>query len=70
MRYALHLFWLRLETQLLVAQVDEVAEGVSEDEENKGKDPHDISGDKLIQAPKKRKTAHAGAGTAKSKVKQ
>jgi hypothetical protein len=30
MRYALHPFWLRQETQLLVAQVDEVAEGVSD----------------------------------------
>ncbi|KAF8624173.1 hypothetical protein AX15_006010 [Amanita polypyramis BW_CC] len=50
-------------------EVDDIADDADEDEK-KVRDADDISGDKLIQAPKKRKAGGGGNGTAAKKTKR
>ncbi|KAM6493294.1 Replication factor RFC1 C terminal domain containing protein [Amanita muscaria] len=51
-------------------EVDEIAEELSEEDEKKEKNKDDLSADKLIQAPKKKKVTNTASDKAKNKVKR
>ena len=57
-------------TVLMFFQVDEIAEDMSEEDEKKEKNQDDLSGDKLIQASKKKKVTNTASDKAKNKVKR